>query len=140
MDYAGRIRATGRSIGVSGLEIKELDPPKGPSGPARRSAEATMLMEATAGAARRVALDERGANLSSEELSERIGGWRDGGAGAVAFFIGGADGLCPSLSDRIDLQLAFGRATWPHLLVRAMLCEQLYRSVSILAGHPYHRA
>lgn len=99
-----------------------------------------MLLAAAGGAAKCIALDERGANLSSAEFAERICGWRDDGAGAIAFLIGGADGLCPSLSARIDLQLAFGRATWPHLLVRAMLCEQLYRSVSILAGHPYHRS
>ena len=68
-----------------------------------------------------------------------LGRWRDAGAPAAVFIIGGADGLAPSLRDKAELQLAFGAATWPHQLVRIMLLEQLYRAITILSGHPYHR-
>jgi 23S rRNA (pseudouridine1915-N3)-methyltransferase len=87
-----------------------------------------------------VALDEAGRNLRSAELAERLRGWRDGGRRGATFLIGGADGLPDDLLARAELRLAFGRATWPHLLVRVMLAEQLYRASTILAGHPYHRA
>lgn len=87
-----------------------------------------------------VALDERGELLASAALAERILSWRDIGAREVRFLIGGADGHDAKIRAAADLLLAFGPATWPHLLVRAMLAEQLYRATSILAGHPYHRA
>ena len=86
-----------------------------------------------------VALDERGESLSSRELAGRIGSWRDGGQSDIAFAIGGADGLDPSIRERAGLVLSFGRLTWPHQLARAMLAEQIYRAQQILAGHPYHR-
>lgn len=87
-----------------------------------------------------VALTPTGQNLSSLELASYLGRWRDGGRRDVAFLIGGADGLPDELLARAELQLAFGRATWPHRLVRVMLAEQLYRASAILSGHPYHRA
>ncbi|MBV7256391.1 23S rRNA (pseudouridine(1915)-N(3))-methyltransferase RlmH [Pacificimonas sp. WHA3] len=86
-----------------------------------------------------IALDERGESLTSRQLADRIGSWRDGGVREARFFIGAADGHDDALRASADLVLAFGRATWPHLLLRAMLAEQLYRAESILAGHPYHR-
>jgi len=96
---------------------------------------------ATSASARRVvALDERGEVASSPELAGRIGAWRDQGVEEIAFVIGGADGLHDSIRAGADWLLAFGRLTWPHLLVRALLAEQLYRAQQILAGHPYHRA
>ena len=85
-------------------------------------------------------MDERGRDLKSRELADRIGRWRDDGVQDLAFAIGGADGLSQAVRDRADLLLAFGRATWPHMLVRAMLAEQIYRAQTILSGHPYHRA
>ncbi len=87
-----------------------------------------------------VVLDETGQDLASEALAARIGRWRDDGAREVRFLIGAADGHDAATRERADLLLAFGRATWPHMLVRAMLAEQLYRATTILAGHPYHRA
>lgn len=87
-----------------------------------------------------VALDERGEAVSSAEFARRIGAWRDQGVEEIAFAIGGADGLDESLRARADWLLALGRLTWPHLLARALLAEQLYRAQQILAGHPYHRA
>jgi 23S rRNA (pseudouridine1915-N3)-methyltransferase len=86
-----------------------------------------------------VALDERGVTLSSRDLAARLGGWRDSGRREIAFLIGGADGLGRAALDRAALVLSLGPMTWPHLLVRVMLAEQLYRAVAILQGHPYHR-
>lgn len=86
-----------------------------------------------------VVLDERGTPLSSTALAERLGKWRDDGVREVRFLIGGADGHDDPTRAAAELVLGFGPATWPHLLVRAMLAEQLYRATSILAGHPYHR-
>ncbi|NVE95442.1 23S rRNA (pseudouridine(1915)-N(3))-methyltransferase RlmH [Altererythrobacter lutimaris] len=87
-----------------------------------------------------VLLDERGKNLSSEELAEIIGRWRDDGMREARFVLGAADGHSREERANADLLLAFGKATWPHLMARAMLAEQLYRATTILAGHPYHRA
>jgi 23S rRNA (pseudouridine1915-N3)-methyltransferase len=85
-----------------------------------------------------IALDERGRLLSSTSFATRIGGWQERG-GDLAFLIGGPDGLADDLIGRAELVLALGRMTWPHLLVRVLLAEQLYRASTILAGHPYHR-
>ena len=85
-------------------------------------------------------LDERGQDLSSEQLATQLEKWRDGGIRETRFVIGAADGHPDEERGAADLLLAFGKATWPHLLARAMLMEQLYRATSILAGHPYHRA
>lgn len=91
------------------------------------------------GQTRIVLLDERGKNLSSEEFAQILGRWRDEGVREARFLIGAADGHDEALRSEADLLVAFGRATWPHLLARAMLAEQLYRATSIVAGHPYHR-
>ena len=89
---------------------------------------------------RTVLLDERGPSLSSADLAARLGDWRDGGVRETRFVIGAADGHTKEERDAADMLLSFGKATWPHLLVRAMLAEQLYRATTILAGHPYHRS
>ena len=86
-----------------------------------------------------VVLDERGQALSSTELARKLEAWRDGGKREVRFLIGAADGHDEAARTEADVLLSFGRATWPHLLVRAMLAEQLFRATSILANHPYHR-
>ena len=90
--------------------------------------------------ARTVILDERGDSLTSEDLAGLLRDWRDGGTRETRFLIGAADGHTRADRDAADRLLAFGHATWPHLMARAMLLEQLYRATSILAGHPYHRA
>lgn len=87
-----------------------------------------------------VLLDERGKNLSSVELASTMGKWRDDGMREARFVLGAADGHSKGERAEADLLLAFGKATWPHLMARAMLMEQLYRATTILAGHPYHRA
>ena len=92
-----------------------------------------------AGAAVTIVLDERGKALSSVELAKRLESWRDGGKREAMFLIGAADGHDEEMRSSADLLLSFGPATWPHLLVRAMLAEQLFRATSILANHPYHR-
>lgn len=89
---------------------------------------------------RTVLLDERGRQLGSDDFAALLGGWRDEGVREARFMIGAADGHAPGEREAADLLLAFGKATWPHLLARAMLLEQLYRATTILAGHPYHRA
>jgi 23S rRNA (pseudouridine1915-N3)-methyltransferase len=86
-----------------------------------------------------IVLDERGRALSSMELAKQLEGWRDGGRREARFLIGAADGHDDEQRGAADLLLSFGAATWPHLLVRAMLAEQLFRATSILANHPYHR-
>ena len=112
-------------------ELVELNP---------RGSEALAIDAALPAETRIVALDERGQDLSSADLAARLGRWRDDGERQVTFVIGGADGLDAGLLARASLRLAFGRATWPHMLVRPMLAEQLYRAGTILAGPPYHRA
>ncbi len=87
-----------------------------------------------------VLLDERGKNLPSQDFAALLGRWRDEGVREARFILGAADGHAQSERDCADLLIAFGAMTWPHLLVRAMLAEQLWRATSILAGHPYHRA
>jgi 23S rRNA (pseudouridine1915-N3)-methyltransferase len=90
--------------------------------------------------AREVLLDERGKLMSSEQFAQMLGGWRDSGVRETRFLIGAADGHGDAARGKADLLLGFGQMTWPHLLVRAMLMEQLWRATSILAGHPYHRS
>jgi 23S rRNA (pseudouridine1915-N3)-methyltransferase len=86
-----------------------------------------------------ILLDEKGEPLASMDLAKRLEGWRDGGKREARFLIGAADGFDDGERRSADLLLSFGRATWPHLLARAMLAEQLFRATSILANHPYHR-
>ena len=96
------------------------------------------IPEAAAGGVT-IVLDERGEALSSTDLAKRLEGWRDGGKREARFLIGAADGHHEAEKAAADLLLSFGPATWPHLLARAMLAEQLFRATSILANHPYHR-
>jgi 23S rRNA (pseudouridine1915-N3)-methyltransferase len=102
-------------------------------------AEAELILKAMPVGGRLVALDARGQPWTSREFADRLAGWRDSGTAALAFAIGGAEGLGQAVIARADTLLSLGRLTWPHLLVRGMLLEQLYRAQQILAGHPYHR-
>jgi 23S rRNA (pseudouridine1915-N3)-methyltransferase len=109
--------------------------------PAKRmEEEAALLLDACKDAHMRIALDEKGKTLSSPELAEKIKAWQQQGHSRLAFIIGGSDGLAPQLRSQANLVLSFGAMTWPHMLVRPMLAEQLYRAHTLMTGHPYHRA
>lgn len=130
--YAGRLQWK--------LTLKEIEIRGSLAAEERKSRETAALLAALPDGARAIALDERGELVTSERLAARIGAWRDSGVADLAFLLGGADGLDQAARARADLVIAFGRVTWPHLLMRGMLLEQLYRAQQILAGHPYHRA
>jgi len=104
------------------------------------AAEAMLLDKIIPAGAFTVVMDERGAVQSSPIFAQNLADWRDAERGDVAFVIGGADGIDPALRAKADYALSFGAMVWPHMLVRVMLCEQLYRAANILAGGPYHRA
>jgi 23S rRNA (pseudouridine1915-N3)-methyltransferase len=121
------------------LDLKEVEERKRLSGPQLKQREAELLAAQIPEGAVIVALDERGKNLTSPEFATRLGSWRDEGFRDIAFIIGGADGLDDTLRSRATLLLSFGKLTWPHMLVRGLLAEQIYRAQCILSGHPYHR-
>ena len=102
-------------------------------------AEAALLRQAVPDGAFAVALDERGQQYASRKFADLLRGQQDDGRRDIAFLIGGADGLAKSVRESADKVLSLGQATWPHLLVRGLLAEQIYRAQQILAGHPYHR-
>jgi len=121
------------------VKLHELEE-KRPLPPAElKEREGQLILSAIPRDAMVLALDERGRGLSSEEFARLIADIRDEGRACTAFVIGGAEGLSVPVRDRADLLIAFGRQTWPHMLVRAMLMEQIYRAQQILSGHPYHR-
>ena len=122
------------------VDLKEIEIKKEAATDVRRAREGEALLAAVPEGARIIALDERGKSETSEAFAKRLGRWRDDGVRAVAFLIGGADGLDESVRKRADAVLSFGALTWPHMLVRALLAEQLYRAHTILTGHPYHRS
>lgn len=136
--YCDRAAKAGRSIGCRTLEIVELDESRARDVKERKADEAARLAAAVPEGAAMIVLDESGEQLSSETLAGRIARWRDEGRD-IAFVLGGPDGLDGKVRDKADTVLAFGRATWPHQLARIMLLEQIYRAVTILSGHPYHR-
>jgi 23S rRNA (pseudouridine1915-N3)-methyltransferase len=121
------------------LELREVDLRQTMTPEKRKIREAEKLLAAVPEGALLVALDEKGKSLSSREFAQKLGAWRDDGIADLGFLIGGADGLDPSIRKKAALVLSLGPMTWPHLLVRGMLAEQLYRAQSILTGHPYHR-
>lgn len=121
-----------------GLDLIEVEEKRPLSGAELKAREAELIAAKIPDGVFLIALDERGKPLSSRKFAEKLSDLRDGGRD-IAFVIGGADGLDESLRARADMILGFGPQTWPHMLVRAMLAEQVYRGQSILAGHPYHR-
>ena len=134
-DYMQRFDRTGRALSLGPLVEHEVEDKRGGG----MAAEAELLSRAVPSGAVMVTLDERGRVLSSPEFAEQIARWRDGGRQDLAFVIGGADGIDPGLRARAGFSISFGRMVWPHMLVRVMLAEQLYRAAAILAGTPYHR-
>jgi 23S rRNA (pseudouridine1915-N3)-methyltransferase len=135
-DYVMRVDRTGRALSLGPVTEHEVEDKKNLG----MAAEAVLLERAIPAGAMLVTLDERGRVLSSPDFAAQIARWRDAGTQDVAFVVGGADGIAPSLRDRADFSISFGAMVWPHMLVRVMLAEQLYRAATILAGGPYHRA
>jgi len=121
------------------LTLKEVEERGALPVPKRKASEAAKLLAAVPDGATLVALDEAGTALTSAAFARQIGRWRDDGTSDLAFAIGGADGHDATVLERAQLVLSLGPMTWPHMMVRALLAEQLYRAQSILAGHPYHR-
>ncbi|RJE79285.1 23S rRNA (pseudouridine(1915)-N(3))-methyltransferase RlmH [Paracoccus sp. JM45] len=134
-DYLDRFAKTGRSLGLPAVSVIEVEDKRGLG----MKAEAELLSRALPQGAALVMMDERGEQPLSPDFAARLGNWRDE-ARDVCFVIGGADGLDPELRARADWSISFGRMVWPHMLVRVMLSEQLYRAATILSGSPYHRA
>ena len=134
-DYLTRFDRTGRALGLGPATVHEVEDKKGGG----MAAEADLLRRALPKGAVICALDERGKVMSSTDFADKIAAWRDAGRSDLAFIIGGADGIDPALRAQADFSLSFGKMVWPHMMVRVMLSEQIYRAASILAGGPYHR-
>ncbi len=135
-DYLTRFDRTGRALGLGPASVIEVEDKKGGGS----VAEAALLRKSIPEGALLVTLDERGRVMTSPEFANKLAGWRDNSQRDLAFMIGGADGISPDLRAEADFSLSFGKMVWPHMLVRVMLAEQLYRAANILSGGPYHRA
>ena len=138
--YRKRAEQAGRRLGFREIDVVEIRESRAQEVGKRRLEESIALANVIPDKAATIILDERGDNLDSAKFAALLGRWRDGGRPAAMFIIGGDDGLAPSLHDKATLKLALGAATWPHQLARVMLLEQIYRAITILSGHPYHRA
>jgi 23S rRNA (pseudouridine1915-N3)-methyltransferase len=134
-DYLTRFDRTGRALALGPAQLIEVEDRKGGG----MVAEAALLRRTVPDGAMICTLDERGKVMSSPQFADLLALWRDQGRQDVAFVIGGADGIDPALRADADASLSFGAMVWPHMLVRVMLAEQLYRAASILSGGPYHR-
>jgi 23S rRNA (pseudouridine1915-N3)-methyltransferase len=137
--YAGRIADSGKSLGFSGPDLAELGESRARRPEDRKSEEAALFRGKLQGGLV-IALDERGASMGSTDFANRLARERDGGTASACFIIGGADGLDAGLRGQAVLTLSFGGLTLPHQLVRVLVLEQIYRALTILSGHPYHRA
>jgi 23S rRNA (pseudouridine1915-N3)-methyltransferase len=137
--YRKRAEQLGRRIGFRDVEIVEVRESRAQELGKRMIEESIAIANVISDKAAVVILDEGGENLDSAALAAQLAKWRDAGRSAAVFIIGGDDGLAPALRERATLRLAFGAVTWPHQLMRGMLLEQIYRALTILAGHPYHR-
>jgi len=137
--YRKRAAATGRSVGLQDIDIIEIRESRADDAERRMLEESIAIANVIPEGAVTVILDERGDNLSSASFAGHLQGWRAENRPAAVFIIGAADGIATGLRDKAKLAIAFGAATWPHQFVRIMLLEQLYRAITILSGHPYHR-
>jgi 23S rRNA (pseudouridine1915-N3)-methyltransferase len=138
-DYLTRAEGFGRKCGVTRIGITEFSESQASSPASRMAEEGKLVAAALPARAFSIVLDERGKALASEAFAELLRRHLDGGTADMAFLIGGPDGHSPDLRENAGLMMSFGPMTWPHRLVRVMLFEQLYRAVTIIAGHPYHR-
>ncbi len=138
-DYLVRARPLLRRLGYVGVEQREIPESRKATVAQRREEEAEGLLRVIGREATLVLLDERGEMLASRQFVDLLRRHGRQGHKTVALVIGGPDGLAPTLKEKADATIAFGRMTWPHRLVRLMLAEQIYRAGAIAAGHPYHR-
>ncbi len=138
-DYLGRIKAAGPAVSLGPLSLIEVEPRKRLSGPELMRVECDLILDALPPRSGLIALDERGRTLASPAFAKDLAQRRDQGLSDLAFVIGGADGLDALIRQRADLVLNLGAMTWPHMLVRGLIAEQIYRAITILSGHPYHR-
>lgn len=134
-DYLARFERSGRQLSLGPCLEHEVDERKASS----MSEQAKALERSVPDGAVVVAMDERGEALSSREIARFLARSRDSGVQDMAFVIGGADGLDPAFRDAAQKRISFGAMVWPHMLVRVMLAEQIYRAATILSGSPYHR-
>jgi 23S rRNA (pseudouridine1915-N3)-methyltransferase len=138
--FRKRAADAGRGVGLQAFDVVEIRESRADNVERRMLEESIAIANIIPERAITVILDERGENVSSASFAGHLQAWRTENRPAVVFIVGGADGLAPALRDKANLAVAFGTATWPHQLVRIMLLEQLYRGVTILSGHPYHRS
>jgi 23S rRNA (pseudouridine1915-N3)-methyltransferase len=139
-DYIDRATSFGRRLGIARISIEELAVSKARDARVRIAEESERLAARVPEGAHVILLDARGKGMTSDDFAEMLGALRDAGTKDLAFVIGGPDGLGALPGVRAGRSLAFGPQTWPHQLARVMLAEQVYRALTILAGHPYHRA
>jgi 23S rRNA (pseudouridine1915-N3)-methyltransferase len=139
-EFVGRARNMGRRMGFTAVDVTEVAVSKARETPKRMTEEGEKLAARVPEGAHVVLLDAKGRGMTSEDFAEMLGALRDAGTKDFVFVIGGPDGLGALPGIKSGRSLAFGPQTWPHLMVRAMLAEQIYRAMTILAGHPYHRA
>ena len=138
-DFCGRAGTMGKRLGFLSVGVQEVAVSKLREARTRIADEGERLAARIPEQAHIILLDAKGKGMTSEAFAEMLGAMRDAGARDLTFLIGGPDGLDPGPRVRAGRSLAFGSQTWPHLLARAMLAEQIYRAITILAGHPYHR-
>lgn len=136
--YVERLSATGRSVAIGPVDHVEIEESRARRSDDRKAEEANAILRAATGA-KLIILDELGRSETSEAFATRLGKWRDDGVQSVAFAIGGPDGHGEAMRQAANAILSFGSMTMPHQIVRALVTEQLYRAVTILSGHPYHR-
>ena len=134
-DYCTRFDRTGRALALGPVSFIEVEDKKGGG----MQGEAALIEKAVPSGSLVCTMDERGKVMSSPDFANQLGGWRDQGRQDVCVVSGGADGIDPSFRAKADASLSFGKMVWPHMMVRVMLSEQLYRAASILSGGPYHR-
>jgi 23S rRNA (pseudouridine1915-N3)-methyltransferase len=137
--YLDRAKLAGRGIGLA-FDLRELDESRARRADDRKTEEARSILTAAGPSGRLMVLDETGWQIGSDAFAGLIATARDDGTSSLALVVGGPDGLDPALREAASASLSFGAMTWPHQLVRIMASEQLYRAVTILSGHPYHRA
>jgi 23S rRNA (pseudouridine1915-N3)-methyltransferase len=138
--YFKRLSESARGVGIAGVDLREIEESRARRHEERRGEEAAAIFATLPAGAMLIALDERGASPSSAEWAAEIGRARDASRPVYAVVAGGPDGLSSSVREKAYRVVGFGAMTWPHQLVRVMVGEQVYRALTILAGHPYHRA